>query len=288
MPKRTGTASAAQIAREVQHLVADDRVLARFREQLGLFLHEYTEYMSRWADWNEAIGKTVEVAHGAPIVGPMPERYRYERTQVADGPPRLVSPGDDGEEAGWLAPPRTKVVGAWVNPDVRGPEPVSPRNRRSLPLDYALLARAHDSWSTGGGALVAELPIFDSGALQESADAPRSKQVAYWGTFMDWAVTPKGDGEHLAGRLAAALVRVRRDLERCGITGTPAVATRGTEGVYRAASWFRKGASAWLRSATRPDRKTKRVRSRNIDGMKCYSVADVEQWRPDLLPVGRE
>ena len=53
---------------------------------------------------------------------------------------------------------------------------------------------------------------------------------------------------------------------------------------YRPASWFKKGASTWLRKAAAPDRITKRVAKRMKDGVVLYSVADVKQWRPDLLP----
>lgn len=53
---------------------------------------------------------------------------------------------------------------------------------------------------------------------------------------------------------------------------------------FRAAAWFKKGASEWLRKASAPARKTKRVRCRSDDGVKVYCVEDVQKWRPDLLP----
>ncbi len=55
-------------------------------------------------------------------------------------------------------------------------------------------------------------------------------------------------------------------------------------GEYRPASWFRKGASSWLRKAASPKRKNKHVRKRIDDGVVVYCVADVGKWRPNLLP----
>ncbi len=56
------------------------------------------------------------------------------------------------------------------------------------------------------------------------------------------------------------------------------------DGEYRPASWFGKVLAARLRQAARPDRKTKRVRSRVIDGVKCYSVNDARRWWPEDMP----
>lgn len=53
---------------------------------------------------------------------------------------------------------------------------------------------------------------------------------------------------------------------------------------YQPATWFKKGASVWLRKAAAPGRKSKRVRSRTDDDTKVYCVDDVRRWRPKLLP----
>jgi hypothetical protein len=54
---------------------------------------------------------------------------------------------------------------------------------------------------------------------------------------------------------------------------------------YRPATWFRKGMAARLRMAARPTRKTKRVRTKTIDGVVCYSVADARMWWPHDVPA---
>mgnify|MGYP007037745002 CR=1 FL=1 len=56
------------------------------------------------------------------------------------------------------------------------------------------------------------------------------------------------------------------------------------EGEFHPASWFRKGMAARLRMAARPNRKSKRVRSRVIDGVVCYSVEDARRWWPKDVP----
>lgn len=54
---------------------------------------------------------------------------------------------------------------------------------------------------------------------------------------------------------------------------------------WKPATWFKKGASDWLRSATRPERKRKRVRFRvHADGTKLYYVPDVRQFASHWLP----
>jgi hypothetical protein len=71
------------------------------------------------------------------------------------------------------------------------------------------------------------------------------------------------------------LDRVKRD--------TPVRVIEDSE-EYRPASWFRKGTADRLRQAAAKSRKTKRVRSKMIDGVVCYCVADVRRWWPDALP----
>lgn len=53
---------------------------------------------------------------------------------------------------------------------------------------------------------------------------------------------------------------------------------------YRPSSWFKKGASKWLRKASGKDRVTKGVKKRIDNRTTVYCVEDVEKWRPDLLP----
>ncbi|MDZ4686821.1 MAG: hypothetical protein SH850_17245 [Planctomycetaceae bacterium] len=57
-----------------------------------------------------------------------------------------------------------------------------------------------------------------------------------------------------------------------------------TDADYRPATWFKKGLAARLRMAARIDRKSKHVRTRTIDGVRCYSVADARRWWPDVVP----
>ena len=55
--------------------------------------------------------------------------------------------------------------------------------------------------------------------------------------------------------------------------------------VYRPASWFgNKKMSGRLRMAAGKDRKTMRVRTKEIDGVVCYCVADARQWWPSDIP----
>ena len=53
---------------------------------------------------------------------------------------------------------------------------------------------------------------------------------------------------------------------------------------YRPATYFKKGAAHRLRMASRTNRKSIRVKSKKIDGVKCYSLADVRQWFPNDVP----
>jgi hypothetical protein len=52
------------------------------------------------------------------------------------------------------------------------------------------------------------------------------------------------------------------------------------------AAAFPKGMAARLRMAARKSRKTKRVASKVIDGVVCYSVADARRWWPDEMQPG--
>ena len=56
------------------------------------------------------------------------------------------------------------------------------------------------------------------------------------------------------------------------------------DGEYRPANWFNNKIAARLRMAAQKTRKTKRVRTRTIDGVKCYSVADARRWWPADVP----
>lgn len=53
---------------------------------------------------------------------------------------------------------------------------------------------------------------------------------------------------------------------------------------FRPATWFPKGMADRLRQAASKKRKTKRVRTKRIDGVVCYSVADARRWWPDDVP----
>lgn len=55
-------------------------------------------------------------------------------------------------------------------------------------------------------------------------------------------------------------------------------------GEYQPASWFPKEMAARLRMAARKDRKTKRVATKQIDGVVFYSVADARRWWPKDTP----
>lgn len=66
--------------------------------------------------------------------------------------------------------------------------------------------------------------------------------------------------------------------ESAAATGAPA-----DGGDFRPAACFPKGMAARLRMAASRSRKTKRVATRVIDGVVCYSVADVMRWWPHDL-----
>ena len=66
--------------------------------------------------------------------------------------------------------------------------------------------------------------------------------------------------------------------------GTAAAETPPEQLEYRPATWFKKGASDWLRKAAAKNRKSKRVRARTDDATKVYCVEDVRKWRPEFLP----
>ncbi len=56
---------------------------------------------------------------------------------------------------------------------------------------------------------------------------------------------------------------------------------------YRPAAWFKNKIAARLRMAASPKRKSKRVATREIDGVRCYRVLDVRQWWPKDVPTDR-
>ncbi|MFZ2874572.1 MAG: hypothetical protein WAZ94_08825 [Phycisphaerales bacterium] len=56
------------------------------------------------------------------------------------------------------------------------------------------------------------------------------------------------------------------------------------DGQFRPATWFPKGMADRLRQAASKKRKTKRVATRTIDGVVCYSVADARRWWPSDVP----
>lgn len=60
-------------------------------------------------------------------------------------------------------------------------------------------------------------------------------------------------------------------------------ASDGGDEDFETGQWFTLNTeipTARLRQAARPDRKTKRVRKRTIDGVECYSVSDARRWWP--------
>ncbi len=63
---------------------------------------------------------------------------------------------------------------------------------------------------------------------------------------------------------------------------------RADDAEYRPATWFRKGMAARLRMAAQKGRKTKRVATRKIDGVVCYSVADARGWWAADVPDDRK
>jgi len=54
------------------------------------------------------------------------------------------------------------------------------------------------------------------------------------------------------------------------------------------ATSFRKGIATRLRHAASQKRKTKRVTTKTVDGVVCYSVADVQRWWPSEVRKMRE
>jgi hypothetical protein len=63
-----------------------------------------------------------------------------------------------------------------------------------------------------------------------------------------------------------------------------AVALVRGDDVYRPAAWFSGDMPGRLRKAASKNRKTKRVRTRKIDGVVVYSVADARRWWPRDMP----
>ncbi len=57
-----------------------------------------------------------------------------------------------------------------------------------------------------------------------------------------------------------------------------------TQDEFLPAAEFPKGMGDRLRQAASKNRKTKRVASRTVDGVKCYSVADARRWWPSEGP----
>lgn len=62
------------------------------------------------------------------------------------------------------------------------------------------------------------------------------------------------------------------------------IAEDGDSNEYQPASWFKKELGPRLRMAANPDRKTKRVKTRTVDGVTLYCVADARQWWSTDVP----
>lgn len=83
----------------------------------------------------------------------------------------------------------------------------------------------------------------------------------------------------------AELARGERAVPSAGSGGNQAHPTSASgDGDFRPASWFGKDLSARLRMAASPKRKSKRVATRRIDRVTCYSVADARRWWPSDIP----
>ena len=65
---------------------------------------------------------------------------------------------------------------------------------------------------------------------------------------------------------------------------SPSAVAELDDGGYRPATCFPKGMAARLRMAAQKSRKSKRVATRTIDGVVCYSVADARRWWPKDVP----
>jgi hypothetical protein len=67
--------------------------------------------------------------------------------------------------------------------------------------------------------------------------------------------------------------------------GPPALQQEAVDaGAFRPAAWFGKPMAPRLRQAASRKRKSKRVATRTIDGVVCYSVADARRWWPTDVP----
>jgi hypothetical protein len=98
--------------------------------------------------------------------------------------------------------------------------------------------------------------------------------------------------EMLNERVIRTTARVPENVTR-GVVGNDADAKNNghrpivpseSDGEYRPATWFPKGMADRLRQAASKKRKTKRVSTRTVDGVVCYSVADARRWWPDDVP----
>ncbi len=76
----------------------------------------------------------------------------------------------------------------------------------------------------------------------------------------------------------------RSDAAQLRNTAIHTLSNRNYDTDYRPASAFKKGMAPRLRQAASRNRKSKRVKTRQIDGVVCYSVADVRQWWPSEAP----
>lgn len=97
--------------------------------------------------------------------------------------------------------------------------------------------------------------------------------------------TPSGDRQGaIVPDLAERIERAAGLLaEAAGIACGPMLPRGASDADFRPASAFPKGLASALRMAAAPGRKTMRVRSKKIDGVKCYSWTDAMHWWPNRI-----
>lgn len=90
--------------------------------------------------------------------------------------------------------------------------------------------------------------------------------------------------ERFADRFHAWIDRVETYLSIGSADGDAKHRASADGGEFRPAAWFKNKIAARLRKAASKKRKSKRVATKMIDDVVCYSVDDVRQWWPADVP----
>lgn len=202
--------SVADVAAEVGLLVADPKVLTRFRAQVSEYLRKHRDYCAAHLVWSEGLLRRVLAAQGNRRLtdknaGPPGANRVWHNVQTGDhNPDGTVKLNPDGSRP-------VVSLGAWIDPDP-GPEPTDPRSARWLAHDYAKLAAAHDQRRVVPSKNATAHPIISEDTVAHGVP-PKvgAAKILCW-RQLERDISDPGHAELMVNELNEALARVRHDL----------------------------------------------------------------------------